>query len=245
MKTPEAKEFGWEMCVYLFADMIQGGTDTTYVTSSIIIAAVARHPEAVKRAQEELDAVCGSDPLNLRLPEFSDRPNLPYILAMIKEAIRWRPLLQIGLPHMLTKDDEYKGYRFPAGTLFTWNAWAISFDEKEYEDPNVYKPERFLKEEADIDNVLKGHYSFGPGRRVCAGYNVADTNLWILVARMLYCFDFAEDPNHPIDTVHNTELLRIQESTEEPFKVLVKPRSPAHAALIERYADVAAKGAAY
>lgn len=41
---------------------------------------------------DELDAVVG----NNRLPTFSDRPNLPYIDALIKEVLRWKPVLPIG-----------------------------------------------------------------------------------------------------------------------------------------------------
>lgn len=32
------------------------------------------------------------------------------------------------------------------------------------------------------------------GRRVCPGNNVADTNLWIMLSRLIYCFDIEEDP---------------------------------------------------
>ena len=45
------------------------------------------YPEVQKRAQDELDAVVGRE----RLPTFADMPRLPYICAVIKEVIRWRP----------------------------------------------------------------------------------------------------------------------------------------------------------
>jgi cytochrome P450 len=77
----------------------------------------------------------------------------------------------LGAPTLLIKDDEYEGYRFPAGTVFTWNAWymipmrvnfrAIALSEKEYDEPLRYKPERFL--DKDLNNALAGHWGFGPG----------------------------------------------------------------------------------
>lgn len=97
-------------------------------------------------------------------------------------------MAQIGFPTMLIQDDEYEGYKFPKGTVFTWNAMAISLDEKEYEEPMRFWPERFLNE--DLDNVMKGLWSFGPGRRACSGYMVGESNVWIAIARLLYCFDF-------------------------------------------------------
>jgi hypothetical protein len=67
----------------------------------------------------------------------------------------------LGAPTTLIKDDEYEGYKFPAGTVFTWNSWAISLSDKEYDEPLKFKPERFMNK--DLDNALKGHWAFGPG----------------------------------------------------------------------------------
>lgn len=70
---------------------------------------------------------------------------------------------------MLIKDDEFEGYKFPARTVFTWNAWAISLDEKEYKDPERFFPDRFLN--ADLNNPLKGHWAFGPGQYLPSSTN--------------------------------------------------------------------------
>lgn len=50
------------------------------------------HPAVMRRAQEELDTVVGTD----RLPTFSDRPNLPYIEAIVKEVARWNTVVPMG-----------------------------------------------------------------------------------------------------------------------------------------------------
>jgi len=54
---------------------------------------MALHPECIKKVQAELDAVVGQD----RLPEFSDRQNLPYLDAVLKEVLRWFPVVPAGL----------------------------------------------------------------------------------------------------------------------------------------------------
>lgn len=51
------------------------------------------HPEILKRAQDEVDAVVG----RLRLPNLNDRQNLPYIDAIVKEVLRWRPVAPLGV----------------------------------------------------------------------------------------------------------------------------------------------------
>ena len=55
-----------------------------------------------------------------RLPGWDDRNKLPYITAVVKEGFSWRPnIAEIGAPTMLIEDDEYEGYKFPTGTIFT------------------------------------------------------------------------------------------------------------------------------
>ena len=99
---------------------------------------MALYPEVQKKAQEEIDAVVGPN----RLPNFNDRPSLPYINAVVKESSRWnlvgplgRPFVIIivatiltcseGIPHMSSIDDEYNGFYIPKGTIMIGNAWLV------------------------------------------------------------------------------------------------------------------------
>ena len=77
------------------------------------------HPDVVKKAQEELDRVVGNE----RLPELSDRENLPYISALLKELLRWACPGPFGIPKRVMEDDVYKGYRIPAGATVIGNIW--------------------------------------------------------------------------------------------------------------------------
>ena len=54
--------------------------------------AMVQHPEVQKRAQAEIDAVVGTE----RLPDFGDRPSLPYIEAVYRETLRWHPAAPLG-----------------------------------------------------------------------------------------------------------------------------------------------------
>ena len=97
---------------------------------------MAMYPEALGKAQAEIDAVVGIN----RLPDFNDRPYLPYVNAIIKEMMRWQLVLPLGkrffnaLPqlfimagfaHMATEDDEYDGYFIPKGTAVIGAAWYV------------------------------------------------------------------------------------------------------------------------
>lgn len=159
MSSKENAEVDDTESVFMFGTLMEAGSDTSRNAIGQAIAAAAIYPEWVKKARAELDSVCGANAE--RLPTFEDRPSLPYITAAGKETLRWRPFIQAGVPRELIKDDEYKGYTFPAGTVFTWNPWAIALSEKEYENPFEFIPDRFLNDE--LKDPLKGHWSFGAG----------------------------------------------------------------------------------
>jgi cytochrome P450 len=72
---------------------------------------MATHPLAQKKAQNELDTVIGTH----RLPEFQDRPSLPYVEALYREVMRWKPVLPLGVAHAASEDDVYEGYFIPKG----------------------------------------------------------------------------------------------------------------------------------
>jgi cytochrome P450 len=226
LKMTDNQGFDETQKLFTLGTLMEAGSDTSRVSIGQIIAGAATYPDWVIRARKELDAVCGSAE---RLPQWEDRDQLPYITAVVKEGFRWRPnTAEIGAPTTLIKDDEYEGYKFPAGTVFVWNAWAISLDPREYEDPERFYPERFLN--ADLNNPLKGHWGFGPGRRVCVGWKVGEMNVWIAIARLLYCFDFTEDSSRPIDTMNIPQITK----NAAPYAVNIRVRSEKHAALIER-----------
>lgn len=74
-------------------------------------------PEVVSAAQAELDRVCGGE----RMPGLEDWVKLSYIRGCVKETLRWMPASPLGIPHALTRDDEYLGYRLPKGATVIYN----------------------------------------------------------------------------------------------------------------------------
>ena len=83
---------------------------------------MALHPHVVRKAQEELDRVVGSE----RLPEISDQENLPYISALMKELLRWSCPLPLGVPKQVMEDDVYDGWFIPAGATIIENIWYVA-----------------------------------------------------------------------------------------------------------------------
>ena len=85
----------------------------------IFILTMALHPHVQKRAQQEIDLVVGTD----RMPTFEDRPSMPYIEALLREVLRWRPVFPVGLVHSTMTDDMYKGVFIPKGAYVLPNVW--------------------------------------------------------------------------------------------------------------------------
>ena len=146
------------------------------------------YPEIQKRAQAELDAVVGRS----RVPTFSDAPSLPYIQALVKETLRWRSPIPLGLPHSTTEDDWYDGMYIPKGTICIANHWQCDRDPVLYGDDAVsFNPERFLDGHGRIvQDAAKtrddGHSAYGFGKRACLGKYFANDSLFITMATVLW-----------------------------------------------------------
>jgi cytochrome P450 len=120
------------------------------------------HPKVMKKAQEELDRVVGKG----QLPNFSDRGDLPYIDAVVKEVLRWNPIFPMALLNRVTQDDVYRGYLIPAGATVIQNIWAVCRDPSIYPDPETFNPDRFLKDGKINPLVFNPENRiFGAGRR--------------------------------------------------------------------------------
>ena len=120
------------------------------------------NPRVVAKAQEELDRVVGKE----RLPDFSDKDDLPYIDALVKELLRWGPPLPISVPVKTAQDDIYREYSIPAGTTVIENIWAVFHDPAIYPDPEAFNPDRFLKD-GKLNPLVYNPEDrvFGSGRR--------------------------------------------------------------------------------
>ncbi|KAJ9132415.1 putative cytochrome P450 oxidoreductase [Pleurostoma richardsiae] len=218
-KLDEMKLNGWPLPEFafnnLFGELVEAGADTTANQVLTLIMALAKHPEVQRKAQAEIDRVCGPD----RAPTFNDFDKLPYINCIVKEGLRWRPTARTALPHRVTKDDWYNGYLIPKGSTIFIAVWAMHQDEKLYPDHMRFNPDRFLNypklaneyaSSADYDGRDKiHHYGYG-------------------AAKLLWAFNLFEptDPKTgetmPLDeNAYNSCIL----VSPLPFKVRVVPRS--------------------
>lgn len=148
-----------------------------------LLRALAQHPAALARAHAELDAAVG----RARLPRVADRPALPYVTAVIREAVRWHPALPlgtcpsplfplsppcvvvltngIGIARKTAKEDTHAGYTIPKNTIVLPNVYALARARVGRHDPAAFAPERFLADDPAELPPDPLEYGFGFARR--------------------------------------------------------------------------------
>ncbi|OCH83785.1 cytochrome P450 [Obba rivulosa] len=198
--------------------MYGGGVETVGMTILTCMMAMALNPDKQRLAQEEINRVIGGD----RLPRLDDRPNLPYIAAVIKETMRWQPALPLGFARATTKDDEYNGYHIPSGTYILPNVWFVSMVDKYNVDEFI--PERFLDSEESVHDPWS--YALGFGRRYCPGRYLTEDTLFIDIVTILAMFNLEPEgevkPEFTVTTI----------GYPKPYKCHIVPRSEAKVQLI-------------
>ncbi|KAF1951285.1 cytochrome P450 [Byssothecium circinans] len=224
---------------FIPASLFGAGSDTTASTLCTAFLALVTHPETLRAAHEELDTVIGSG----RSPTFGDESQLPYIRALVKEVLRWRPVAVLGgTPHASTEDDHYGGFYIPSGTTILGNSWAINLNENYYPNPHHFNPTRFLAtslaEKAKQPTLngrphpaKAGHSSFGWGRRICPGADLAANSLFIALAKILWAFEILPLKGVSYDTFAYTEGFNIR---PRKFDCEIHVRSEAHRAILQR-----------
>ncbi|MCJ1468497.1 hypothetical protein MMC07_007126 [Pseudocyphellaria aurata] len=218
---------------FLCGVLMEGGSDTSASIILAFIQAMIRFPHVQKKAQQEIDTIVGED----RSPLWSDHPNLPYVMMIIKETMRWRPVAPLAFPHALSTDDTIDGMKIPAGSIVIMNVWGLHHDPTRFSNPDVFDPECFTgrtllapKYAASADFENRDHYGYGAGRRICPGIHLGERNLFIAMAKLLWAFDFsaksdAEGKAIPIDTDPETGYTNGFVRCPHPFAAEIKPRS--------------------
>jgi len=206
-----------------------GGTDSTDSHLRVFLLAMVLHPEVQAKAQEEIDRVVGPE----RLPNFGDRPYLPYVEAVYIEAFRWRPVVPTSLPHMTTTSDVYEGMYIPKGAVVVPNVWVMGRDPTQFDNPIAFMPERYLTPDGAVAEGAT-HHVFGFGRRICPGKHLADQNIWVAIVTMLATLRVAkarDESGNEIDV--KGEFTSGLVSSPKPFSCSITARSPSVKDLIQ------------
>jgi len=207
--------------------MLSGGLDTLTTLVAWSMALLAEHPEIQEKALSEIRAKYPATSDGILCDE-SDDQSIPYVVALIRELLRYYTVLRLSLPRASVKDIKSSfnnGAVIPAGTVVFLNAWACNMDPEVWGDDYLeFRPERWLeKPDAPL-------FTYGLGYRMCAGSLLANREMYVIYCRLISAFRIegcvdsetgGRVETHPVKGVEDqTQLV----SVPRRYKVKMVPR---------------------
>ncbi|PKU84500.1 cytochrome P450 CYP71D312-like [Dendrobium catenatum] len=206
-------------------DILVAGSETTWTTLEWSISELVCNPIIMKKVQKEVREAFGFGMTKIIGDEEFLSGRLSYMQLVIKETLRLHTPLPLLLPRVNQERCEVMGYEIPARTTLMVNAWAIGRDPKYWEDPEVFRPERFEEKHIDMRGANFEMLPFGAGRRVCPGIQFGMATIELALAHLLYYFDW-EYPAKNGELLDMTEALGVSTRRKSPLCLLATPCIP-------------------
>ena len=177
-------EFGFSDSefAYVTGALFGAGSDTSSATLHSFFLGLTAFPEVQALAHAELDFVVGCG----RSPTWDDEGQLPYISAVVKEVLRWRPVAVLGgTPHASLKDDVYRGMLIPGGSTILSSLWGMHLSEQYWVQPHRFEPLRYMSAEyvaaakskpANVNVALNN----APATKLAKGQGSDPANPWVV-----------------------------------------------------------------
>jgi cytochrome P450 len=170
------------------------GSDTTAITLRAIFYYLLQNPRCLQRLMEELEREekAGRFSHSDKLPSWNEVRDLPYLGAVVKEALRCHPAAGLPLERVTPPAGiTVNGHFLPGGTIVGCSPWTVHLDESVFgEKTDHFKPERWLDvpndKKAEMNNCL---FTFGAGSRTCIGKNISLLEIHKLVPAVLQRFE--------------------------------------------------------
>lgn len=176
---------------------------------------MAAHPEAQRRAADEVDAVLGD-----RAPTAADLTRLPWLSLCIKETLRLYPPAPALFSRQLTGDMTIAGLRLPRGAMLRLTPGVIQRDPRWFDDPEAFRPERFDPAAGHREIPRGAWMPFGAGPRVCLGSHFALAEITLIAAMVLQRHRLAPAADAPPPT----PVLNITLRPATPLRLRLTPR---------------------
>nr|AYM55608.1 cytochrome p450 [Croton stellatopilosus] len=201
----------------ILMDMFVGGTDTTSTIMEWLMAELIKNANVMRKVQEEVRRVVGK---KLKV-EAEDLEEMNYLKCTIKETLRLHPPVPLLIPRESSTDVELEGYYIPRKTTVLVNVLAIQTDPKVWDKPEEFLPERFENNPLDFKGQDFQFIPFGGGRRVCPGITFGVASISLMIANLLYWFDWKTS-----EDLDMTESYGVSVNKKIPLHLLPTMYSP-------------------
>ena len=208
-----------ELLLAVLDDMIGAGSETTLTVLRWSVVYLVIHQEVQQKCFDEINSKIGRQ----RLPGCKDRPLLNYVMAFVHETLRMSSIAPMAVPHKTTCDTTIGGYPIPKNTQVIFNIYALHRDEKEWDEPLKFKPERFL--DSTGKPLQPGHHRaylpFSAGRRGCLAEALAKIELFLVISQLIAKYRFLPDLSAPLPSMVGVPGLFLG---PEPHKIIIEKR---------------------
>jgi cytochrome P450 len=167
------------------------GHETTALSLSWTWYLLGENRAAEAKLHEELDHTLAG-----RAPNVADLEKLPYLHAVVSESLRLYPPAYM-LARTSIAPSSFGGYEFPTGTTVLASQWVMHRDKRYYDDPDAFRPERWLDGLA-ARLPAGAYFPFGDGPRRCIGQSFAVMETALVLATIAQRFQFRLVPGHPM-----------------------------------------------
>ncbi|KAF7271345.1 hypothetical protein GWI33_015772 [Rhynchophorus ferrugineus] len=183
-KGPNGKKyFTDDQLVMVCLDIFLAGSTTTTNTINFALFAMTQYPDIQEKVykciENQFEPQCEIS--------YSDKQRVPYIEAVLLECQRFFPVVPVIGPRRVLKTCQLDNYQIPKDSTILINIYAVHHDQEYWQDPEEFRPERFL----DNQNKLIGHervLTFGLGKRRCLGDALAKTCVFLFFVTILRKF---------------------------------------------------------
>jgi cytochrome P450 len=171
------------------------GLDTVANTTSCCVYTILKHPEVLKRVQQEVDALFDQGPID----EAKFMANLSAVDGAVMETMRLYPIA-VAQMRAATKDFEFEGFQIHNGEMIYIATCVPHFMDEYYPNAMTFDIDRYQKPRAE--HMQPGVYSpYGRGPHTCLGKSLAEVQLVMTMARLFYKLDMSLEPvNYELKT---------------------------------------------
>jgi len=171
--------------------LIAAGSETTATFLTGTTYYLLKSPTKLQRLTDEVRSSF-TDSSNIN---GDNTQSLPYLFAVIVEGLRIFPPVPIGLQRT-SPGASVDGYWVPAGSSVSVTGWVATHQESHFHSAREFHPERWLPsdhpffEDRFKNDMKEASKPFSLGPRVCLGVNLAYMEMRIILARLIWEFDW-------------------------------------------------------
>ncbi|CAI7599805.1 unnamed protein product [Penicillium manginii] len=179
---------------------MNAGSDTTAISLRAVLYYTLKNPLVAAKLQTELETALKEERITVPVSWKQSQEELPYLDAVIKEALRLHPAVGLIMERKVPKGGlqlPNGGPYLPAGTIVGTNPWVIHRHALFGENVDKFRPERWLPANGESDaefqsrkqKMLRATLTFGAGARTCIGKNISLLEIYKLIPSLLLTYD--------------------------------------------------------